>query len=118
LISLPASRKSLGLKPKSQKTVEKIEKMISDLKTTQASSSKPSLQIKPISRYYTESDSSVSLESSDEDMKILEQNFGKVYLEPKLQRIYDKSKFVNFSKNWYSRPTPPDLQFEERFLQS
>jgi hypothetical protein len=21
-------------------------------------------------------------------------------------------------KNWYSRPTPPDLQFEERFLQS
>jgi hypothetical protein len=39
-------------------------------------------------------------------------------LEPKLQRIFDNSNLVNFAKNWYSRPTPPDLQFEERFLQS
>jgi hypothetical protein len=39
-------------------------------------------------------------------------------LEPKLQRIFNDSKPVNFAKNWYSRPTPPDLQFEERFLQS
>jgi hypothetical protein len=52
------------------------------------------------------------------DIKILEENFEKVDLEPKLQRIFDKSKPVNFSKNWYSRPTPLDLQFEERFLQS
>jgi hypothetical protein len=44
--------------------------------------------------------------------------FGKVDLEPKLQRIFDKSKPINFSKNWHSKPTPLDLQFEERFLQS
>ena len=49
---------------------------------------------------------------------MLEENFGKVDLEPKVQRIYDKSKTVNFSKNLYSRTTPPDLQFEERFLQT
>jgi hypothetical protein len=39
LISLPDNRKSLGLKPKSAKTMEKIEEMLSDLKTSQASSS-------------------------------------------------------------------------------
>ena len=49
---------------------------------------------------------------------MLEENFGKVDLEPKLQRIFDKSKPVNFSKNWYSKLTPPDLQFEKRFLQT
>jgi hypothetical protein len=47
-----------------------------------------------------------------------EKNFGKEDLEPKVQRIYDKSKFVGFTKKWFSRPTPPDLQFEERFLQT
>jgi hypothetical protein len=49
---------------------------------------------------------------------MLEKNFGKTDLEPKLQRIFDNSKPFNITKNWYSRPTPPDLQFEERFLQS
>jgi hypothetical protein len=39
LISLPDNRKSLGLKPKSKKTMEKIEAMLSDLKISQASSS-------------------------------------------------------------------------------
>ena len=51
-------------------------------------------------------------------LKYLKFFFEKIDLEPKLQRIFDKSKTVNFSKNWYPRPTPPDMQFEERFLQS
>jgi hypothetical protein len=40
LISLPTERKSLGLKPRSSKTLEKFETMLSDLKINQASSSK------------------------------------------------------------------------------
>jgi hypothetical protein len=51
-------------------------------------------------------------------LKFLKKKIGKIELETKLQRIFEKSKPVNFTKNWYSRPTPPDLQFEERFLQS
>jgi hypothetical protein len=55
---------------------------------------------------------------TNSNIKILEKKFGKIELEPRLQRTFDKSKPVNFTKNWYSKPTPPDLQFEERFLQS
>ena len=29
-----------------------------------------------------------------------------------------KLKFKNFTKNWYSKPTPPDMQFEERGFQT
>jgi hypothetical protein len=109
LILLPKKRKSLGLKTNSQKN---IEKMLSDLKTDQASSSNLAKWVVPISQQFSNSD------STDLDFKILEENFEKVDLEPKLQRLFDKSKPVNFSKNWYSRPTLLDLQFEERFLQS
>jgi hypothetical protein len=98
------------LKPKSQKTIEKIEQMLSDLKINQAS---PSKTVAPISQQFSNSDSTSSHNSTDNDIKILEIFFGKVDLEPRLQRIYNKSKTVNFSKNWYSKPTPLDLQFEE-----
>jgi hypothetical protein len=103
------------LKPRSAKTLEKIETMLSDLKINQASSSK---RISPITHHMSDSDFSASHASTDADIKILEESFRKVDLEPKVQRIYDKSKTVGFTKNWYSRPTPPDLQFEERFLQT
>jgi hypothetical protein len=116
LISLPDNRKSLGLKPKSAKTMEKIEEMLSDLKISQASSS--GKMISPLSYPLNDSNSSTSDSSTDADIKMLEETFGKVDLEPKVQRIYDKSKSVGFTKNWYSRPTLPDLQFEERFFQT
>jgi hypothetical protein len=116
LISLPDNRKSLGLKPKSAKTMEKIEEMLSDLKISQASSSRKI--ISPLSYPLNDSDSSTSDSSTDADIKMLEETFGKIDLELKVQRIYDNPKSVGFTKNWYSRPTPPDLQFEERFLQT
>jgi hypothetical protein len=115
LILLPEKRKSLGLKPKSQKNIEKIEEMLSELKIGQASSSKT---ITPISQQFSDSDSISSHDSTDSDIRVLEIFFGKTDLEPKLQRIFDNSKPFNITKNWYSRPTPPYLQFEERFLQS
>jgi hypothetical protein len=64
-----------------------------------------------------ESDSSEFDSSTDDDIKILEENFGKINVSPKLQRIF-KSKPVNLTKNWYNKPTPPDLQFEERVFQN
>jgi hypothetical protein len=105
----------LGLKPKSQKNIEKIEEMLSELKIGQASSSKT---ITPISQQFSDSDSISSHDSTDFDIRVLEKKFGKTDLEPKLQRIFDNSKPFNIVKNWYSRLTLPDLQFEERLLQS
>jgi hypothetical protein len=115
LILLSKKRKSLGLKPKSQKNIKKIEEMLSELKISQASSSKTSTSI---FQQFSNSNSISSHDSTDSDIRVLENKFGKTDLVPKLQRIFDNSKPFNIAKNWYSRPTLPDLQFEERFLQS
>jgi hypothetical protein len=89
--------------------------MLSELKINQASTSV--IHHKKTSDF-SNIDSITSHNSTSSDIKIFEENFGKINLEPKIQRIFDKSKPVNFAKNWYSRPTPLDLQPEERFLRS
>jgi hypothetical protein len=92
--------------------------MLSKLKTNQASTSNLQKTALPISKQFSDSDSEFSHDSTNSEIKVLEDNFGKIDLEPKLQKNFDKSKLVNFTKKWYSRLTPLDLQFEERFLQS
>jgi len=37
---------------------------------------------------------------------------------PEIKRFVGNSKPMSFTKNWYSKPTPPDMQFEERFFQT
>jgi hypothetical protein len=102
LISLLEKRKSLGLKSKSQKNIEKIEEMIAELKIRQASPTTPpassSKTITPISHQFSDTDSVSSHDSTDSDIRILEENFGKVNLEPKLQRIFNDSKPINLEK--------------------
>jgi hypothetical protein len=66
---------------------------------------------------YESNDYDGSNSSIDIDVKILEENFGQTNVSPKLQRIF-KTKPVNLTKNWYNKPTPPDLQFEERVFQN
>ena len=36
----------------------------------------------------------------------------------KIKRFVGNPKPMSFTKNWYSRPTPPDMQFEERLFQT
>jgi hypothetical protein len=103
----------LGLKPKSKKNIEKTEEMLSELKISQASSLKT---ITPISQQFCDSDSISSHDSTNSDIRVLEIFFGKIDLEPKLQRIFDNSKPFNIAKNWYSRPTPPDLNLKKDFF--
>jgi hypothetical protein len=74
LISLHEKRKSLGLKSKSQKTFEKIEQMLSDLKINQANSSKV---ISPINQQFFDSTSS-SHDSIDSDIRDFEKNLEKL----------------------------------------
>jgi hypothetical protein len=118
LIALPKKRKSFGLKTTSQKRLEKIDKLLSDLKIGQASTSATNCTIQRKNNTSNFENTECSRDSTNFDIKILKENFGKIDLEPKLQRIFDKSKPVNLTKNWYSKPTPLDLQFEERFFQS
>ena len=37
---------------------------------------------------------------------------------PEIKRFVGNSKPMSFTKNWYSKPTPPDMQFEERYFQT
>ena len=106
------------MKITSRKNLEKIDKLLSDLKISQASTSATNCTIQRKNDSSDFENTECSHDSTDYDIKIIEQNFGKIDLEPKIQRIFDKSKPINFTKNWYSKPNPPDLQFEERFFQS
>ena len=37
---------------------------------------------------------------------------------PEIKRFVGKSNPMSFTKTWYSKPTPPDMQFEERSFQT
>ena len=37
---------------------------------------------------------------------------------PEIKRFVGKPNPMSFTKNWYSKPTPPDMQFEERSFQT
>ena len=37
---------------------------------------------------------------------------------PEIKRFVGNPKPMSFTKNWYSRPTPLDMQFEERAFQT
>ena len=46
-------------------------------------------------------------------------NFDKLVFElPKVKRFVRKPNPMSFTKNWYSKPTLPNMQFEERFFQT
>ena len=38
--------------------------------------------------------------------------------QPEIKRFIGNSKPMSFTKNWYPRHTPPDMQFEERVFQT
>ena len=94
--------------------LEVVDKMLSDLKvktegafrSTAYTISKNGKEI--VSDEHTDSDtvSSISAKKNfDNDL-------------PEIKRFVGHLKPMSFTKNWYSRPTPPDMQFEERDFQT
>ena len=100
-------------KTSQSKMLEVVDKMLSDLKvktkgisrSTACTISKNGKEI--ISDENTDSDtvSSVSTKKIFDDI-------------PEIKRFIGNSKPMSFTKNWYPRPTPPDMQFEERVFQT
>jgi hypothetical protein len=136
LIYLPEERKGDSLKTNSQKNLEKIEEMLLETslrKVARETTSVPEASSSTVNNAciinhgkdknvleHSANESDGSNESNlftDDDIKVLEDNFGKINVSPKLQRIL-KTKLVNLTKNWYNKHTPPDLQFEERVFQN
>ena len=110
LIDLPSQREKVMFKTSQSKMLEIVDKMLFDLKvkaegtsrSTTCTISKNGKEI--VSDEHTDSDtvSSVSAKTIfDNDL-------------PEIKKFVGNPKPMSFTKNWYSKPTPPDMQFEER----
>ena len=94
--------------------LEVVDKMLSDLKvkvegtsrSTACTISKNEKEI--VYDEHTDSDT-VSFVSAK---KIFDNDLSE------MKRFVGNPKPMSFTKNWYSRPTPPDMQFEERVFQT
>ena len=110
MIDLPSQREKVMFKTSQSKTLEIVEKMLSDLKVKTKGTSRSSACT--ISRNGKEI---VSDENTDSDT-ISSVSAKKIFNDDLLEikRFVGDPKPMSFTKNWYSRPTPPDMQFEER----
>ncbi|KAG7989933.1 hypothetical protein I3843_03G262300 [Carya illinoinensis] len=63
-----------------------------------------------------DADSSESDSLTVRNIDLLEKNFHQD--DFKLAGLESKLNPMSFTRNWYSKPTPPDLQFEEKIFQS
>jgi hypothetical protein len=99
--------------------LKKIEEMLKDLvKTKQEQpTSSNTVSVAKIPESSENSSETESSSESDSDENI--RNVEKALSTLELNRIH-KPKFspTSFTKNWYPKPTPLDIQFEERSFQS
>ena len=114
LIDLPSQREKVMFKTSHSKMLEVVDKMLFDLKVkTEGTSKSTTCTISKngkeiVSDENTDSDtvSSVSVKKIfDDDL-------------PEIKGFVGNPRPMSFTKNWYSRPTPPDMQFEERVFQT
>ena len=99
-------------KTSQSKMFEVVEKILSDLKVkaegTSRSTSCTISKKEIVSDEHTDSDTVSSVFAK----KIFDNDL------PKIKIFVGNPKPMSFTKNWYSRPTPPDMQFEERVFQT
>ena len=87
------------------------------------------LKVKPVKTEGTSTSVACTISRNDKET-IFEENtdsksLSSVYVKkvfddylPKIKRFVGKPNPMSFTKNWYSKPTPPDMQFEERYFQT
>ena len=101
-------------KTSQSKTLEIVEKMLSNLKvkTEGTSISTPTTRTISKKEIVSEENADSDTVSSVSTKRIFDDDF------PEIKRFVGNSKPMSFTKNWYSKPTPPDMQFEERSFQT
>ena len=114
LIDLPSQREKMNFKTSQSKTLEIFEKMLFDLKFKTEGTSSSTLVARTISKNEIVSDENIDSDtiSSVSVKKIFDDDL------PEIKRFVGNPKPMSFTKNWYSRPTPPDMRFEERYFQT
>ena len=104
----------MNFKTSQTKTLEIVEKILYDLKVKTESTSSSTLVARTISKNEIVSD-----ENTDSDTvsfvsakKIFDDDL------PEIKRFVGNPKLMSFTKNWYSKLTPPNMQFEEKAFQT
>lgn len=98
LVNLPQNRQGLGLPNTDQELVKTLDKLFKKFDNPESS--------KSLNIIDKEEDSSADSDSTT--ISKIENQFNKLSIK--------QPNPTSLTKNWYSRPTPPDLQFEERNL--
>ena len=104
----------MNFKTSQTKTLEIVKKMLSDLKVKTEGTSSSTPVARTISKNEIVSDENTDFDivSSVSAKKIFDDDL------PEIKRFVGNSKPMSFTKNWYSKPTPLDMQFEERAFQT
>ena len=104
----------MNFKTSQTKTLEIVKKMLSDLKVKTEGTSSSTPVARTISKNEIVSDENTDFDivSSVSAKKIFDDDL------PEIKRFVGNSKPMSFTKNWYSKPTPPYMQFEERSFQT
>ena len=114
LIDLPSQREKVNFKTSQAKTLDIVEKMLSDLKVkTEGISTN-------IARTISRNEKEIVSEENKNSDLLSFVSANKVFDDdlPEIKRFFGNSKPMSFTKNWYSKPIPPDMQFEERSFQT
>ena len=101
-------------KTSQSKMLEVVDKMLSDLKIKTEGTSRSTTCT--ISKNGKEIVSDKHIDSDTISSISTKTIFDNDLLE--IKRFIGNSKPMSFTKNWYPRPTPPDMQFEKRVFQS
>ncbi|CAL8990427.1 unnamed protein product [Prunus brigantina] len=109
------SSPTLKIKP----TMKKIEEMLEQLTPSRAEKS----GLKTLDSFANTNSSESepeTIESENSDILKIENAFKnlEVQVEPKIKRLDRHISPTSLTKNWYPKPTPPDIQFEERNFQT
>ena len=111
----PIKIKKLKFKTSQAKTLDIVEKMLSNLKVKNESTSTSTPTACTISKNEKEIVSEKNTNSDTVSFVYAKKVFDDDL--PEIKRFVGNSKPMSFTKNWYSKPTP-DMQFEERPFQT
>ena len=112
LIDLPNQREKVMFKTSQSKTFEIVEKMLSNLKVKTEGTLRSTACIILRNEKEIVSDTDSDTISTVSAKKIFDDDL------PETKRFVGNSKPMSFTKIWYSKPTPPYMQFEERSFQT
>ena len=110
-------------KTSQSKTLEIVENILSDLKVKTKGTSTSTLTARtttgtPAAR--TISKNEIASEENTDSNTVSSVSTKRIFDDdlPEIKRFVGNSKLMSFTKNWYSKRTLPDMQFEERSFQT